>query len=80
LTLTALIFRNRKPILMTDKQKVELHVDNVQADQESATGVQTLQLTLRYEGDANLQDMIRQGEMLSIEIPSHAPPPESQKD
>lgn len=40
------------------------------------TGVQEVTVILRYTGQIDLQGQINQDEELSIEIPSHAPPPE----
>lgn len=40
------------------------------------TGVQEVTLVLRYTGQIELEGQIVENEELSIELPSHAPPPE----
>lgn len=39
-------------------------------------GEQIITLVLRHTGSEDLSGLIIQGEELSIELPSHAPPPE----
>jgi hypothetical protein len=57
--------------------KIELVIEDVDiaVDPNSPTDEQIVTLTLRYSGSQNLAGQIVQGELLDIEVPSHAPPP-----
>lgn len=57
-------------------QDLEFTVDEVTKHDNTPLGVQTYTLIVSYRGEVDLTDQIVQGENLSIEIPSHAPPPE----
>lgn len=59
-------------------QEIELEITSVdiKVDEETQDDVQVVTLELRYNGSVDLSGQIVQGELLSIEIPSHAPPPQ----
>lgn len=56
-------------------QIIELLVDSVSVVQPEEN-LQIVTLTLSYRGQVDLQNQIVEDEELSIEIPSHAPPPQ----
>lgn len=67
-------FDNRKkPKPMPDTSKSEMTVDSVNVDKQEG-GDQVLTLVLRYSGTLDLSQKIIQGQTLSVELPSHAPP------
>jgi len=59
--------------------KATLNIDSVNVETNPTTDVQTVTLVMTYSGAENLEEQIIQGEQLTIEIPSHAPPPEGKK-
>lgn len=56
-------------------QTIEVEVNSIEID-PTALGPGVYILKVTYSGEENLTEEIIQGELLSIEIPSHAPPPE----
>lgn len=59
--------------------KIDLDIESVSVETNPANDVQTVTLVMTYSGSENLESQIVQGEQLTIEIPSHAPPPEPKK-
>lgn len=60
-------------------QRIDLNIESVDVVTNPANDVQTITLVMTYNGAENLEEEILQGELLTIEIPSHAPPPEAKK-
>ena len=59
--------------------KATLNIDSVSVETNPANDVQTVTLVMTYTGTENLEEQIIQGEQLTIELPSHAPPPQDNK-
>jgi len=57
-------------------KRIDLVVKDVSIVTLPGTDVQEVNLRLQYSGEETLEGEIVQDEELSIEIPSHAPPPE----
>lgn len=57
-------------------QVLEFEVLEVSLDDTSSFGNQIYNIQVAYRGNVDLSGQILQGDNLSIEIPSHAPPPE----
>lgn len=56
--------------------KIDLEISSVDVVTNPQNDVQTVTLVMTYSGQANLEEEILQGELLTVEIPSHAPPPQ----
>lgn len=61
--------------------KIDLEVQSVtiQSGEDQQGEYQSVTTVLIYRGATNLTGQIEQGEELTIEIPSHAPPPAPKK-
>lgn len=56
--------------------KATLDITSVDVDTNPANDMQTVTLVMTYNGAVNMSEQIIQGEQLTIEIPSSAPPPQ----